>query len=210
MSILRVIPFAAAAAVLVLVACSSSSDGSSGSTSTTDAATGTDSSSSTDSSTASDTSTATDSSIPDTSMTACTAFADAGAACNTIVQGGTLKTGVAHAGALPTGTGGTIADGRYLLTSIDTYTGSPVAGVQLNQTLELCGGAGQLVGDEPGKPQYRKSFSFAPSGIAPNVTTTCSTQMPDTNVPYTSYTATTTDITFYSPALTFSVTYTKQ
>jgi hypothetical protein len=208
MSLLRVIPFAAAATVLVLVACSSSSDG--GGTSGADAAAGTDSSSSTDGSSSADTSTATDSSTTDTSTTACTAFPDAGASCNAIVQGGTDKTPTAHVAALPDGTGGTIADGRYYLTGFDTYTGSALGGVTLKQTLELCGGVGQFVNDEPGKPTRHKSFTFAPAGNAPNVTTTCSTEVPDTNIPYSSYTATPTTVTFYSTVFAFSVTYTKQ
>lgn len=115
-----------------------------------------------------------------------------------------------HAAALPTGTGGTIADGRYLLTGFDTYTGSALVGVTLKQTLEICGNVGQFVNEEPGKPIAHKSFTVAPTGVAPNVTTTCSTEVPDTNIPYSSYTATPTEVTFYSTTFIFSVTYTKQ
>jgi len=210
MNTLRAIPFAAAAAVLVLVACSSSSsDG--GGTTGADAATGTDSSSSTDGGTGSDTSSATDSATnADTSTVACTALPDAGAACNAIVNIGTDKPIVATGTALPTGTGGTIVDGRYVLTDVSSYTGSALTGITLKQTLELCAGVGQFVDDQPGKPTAHKSFTLAPVGTAPNVTTTCSTEVPDTNIPYSSYTATPTTLTFYSTAFVFSVTYTKQ
>jgi hypothetical protein len=140
----------------------------------------------------------------------CTAAVDAGAACNTITNIGTDKPIVATGTVMPTGTGGTIVDGRYVLTDFSSYTGSAITGVTLKQTLELCGGTGQFVDDQPGKPTQHKSFLFAPVGTAPNVTTTCSTEVPDSNIPYSSYTATPTAVTFYSTTFLFSVTYTKQ
>ena len=77
--------------------------------------------------------------------------------------------------------------------------------------LVACSGtSGQFVDDQPSKPTAHKSFTFAPTGIAPNVTTTGSTEMPDSNIPYSSYTATPTELTFYSTTFLFSVTYTKQ
>lgn len=97
-----------------------------------------------------------------------------------------------------------------ILTGFDTYTGSALVGVTLKQTLEICGNVGQFVNEEPGKPIAHKSFTFAPTGVAPNVTTTRSTEVPDTNIPYSSYTATPTEVTFYSTTFIFSVTYTKQ
>lgn len=74
----------------------------------------------------------------------------------------------------------------------------------------MCAGGGQFVDDQPGKPTAHKSFTIAPAGTVPNVTTTCSTEVPDSNVQYSSYTATPTTLTFYSTALLFSATYTKQ
>lgn len=206
MKLLRTIPFATAAALLALGACSS--DSTSGGTTAADAAPGTDSSSA-DSGTGSDTSSSIDSSN-DTSPVMCTAFPDSGAACNTIVNGGTDQAIVPIATAIPVGTGGTIANGRYYLTAFNTYQGSALTGVTLRQTLEICDKGGVFVDDQPSKPTAHKNFTFAPVGTAPNVTTTCSTEVPDSNIPYSSYTASPTQMTFYSSSIAFSVTYTKQ
>lgn len=138
---------------------------------------------------------------------------DAGAQCNTVVNGAAIVPLVADTGALPTGTGGSVADGRYYLTLLTSYPGSALrTDLVLRQTLELCGGArtGQLVNDENGATK-RKTFSFTQAGIVPNITQTCQSQADDPNIPYVSYTATATTLTFYSAApYLFSATYTKQ
>lgn len=112
--------------------------------------------------------------------------------------------------ATPTGTGGTIADGKYLITKLEGYTGNGLGALGLKQTLVFCANVGIFVSESSNKPAaVHKNFTVAPSGTAINVTTTCSTEVPDTNIPYDSYTATSSSITFYSTAFKFSVTYTK-
>lgn len=153
-----------------------------------------------------------DSSVPDSSMPmiACSS-ADAGAQCNTIVNGATDVPLATVATALPTGTGGTIADGRYYLTGFTAYAGSPLKNVTLRQTLEICGGGktGQLVNDEAGQTK-RKGFTVAPVGIVPNTVQTCQSNPTDADIPYSSYTATATTFTLYSTVYVFSATYTRQ
>ncbi|MFO0667143.1 MAG: hypothetical protein U0174_24535 [Polyangiaceae bacterium] len=147
----------------------------------------------------------------DTGTNTCTPTADAGAACNTMVNTASVVALSTSTDPLPTGTGGTIADGHYVLTELKAYKGAAFQpGITFKQTLELCSGIGQFVSSDSGKPEYHKSFSYAPNGINPNVTQTCSSQSPNVDVPYTSYTATATTLTLFSSQLIFSVTYTKQ
>ena len=113
-------------------------------------------------------------------------------------------------GALPTGTGGVALDGIYYLTGFTAYAGSVLRpGLVLRQTLSLCGSIGDLVNDEAGETK-RKTLTFKPSGVAPNLTQTCASKAGDAEIPYSSYTANATTLTFYSTASTFSATYTKQ
>jgi hypothetical protein len=193
--------------VAAFAACSSSSDGGSSGT-TADASTSTDSSAPVDGATT-DSATPTDSGT-DTSMIACTPAADAGAACNTVVQTGTDAVLMTVAGVIPVGTGGAIADGRYHTTAVTAYAGSPAAGITLKQTWEFCQGLAVFVGDEPGKPQYRKNVRFTASGIQITSMNECTTQSPNVEVPFDSYTATPTTLTFYVSTLLFSVTLTKE
>jgi hypothetical protein len=130
--------------------------------------------------------------------------------CNTLANDATNVTLVVVATPIPVGTGGAIADGLYHLTEFKGYATTPlVAGVMLRQTLAMCNGVGVFVSEEKGGT-YHKNFAVAPTGIMPNVTQTCSTQMPNVDIPYSSYTATPTTLTFYSSQYVFSGTYTKQ
>lgn len=193
--------------IAAFAACSSSS-GSGSSGSNVDASPGSDGPNPVNDG-AADTSLATDSPA-DTAVVACNPPADAGAACNSIVQTGTDVPTTTSASAIPTGTGGTIADGRYHTTAVTAYAGSTVTGITLKQTWEVCQGASGLVGDEPGKPQYRKSGHFTTSGNQITNTNECTTQSPNVEVPFTSYTATPTSLTLYASSLLFSVTLTKE
>jgi hypothetical protein len=176
-------------------------------TTTTDAPA--DSSVTTDTATSTDTTTSTDA-PSDTSMTTCTMSPDAGAKCNELKNSGSDVVLVITAMPIPTGTGGTIANGRYTLTEFKSYLGSLLpAGQTLNQTIEICGEVGNLVSNDKGKPEVHKTFTIKPSGTSPNLTGTCSTQMPDVAIPYASYTATATTLTLYSTTYQFSATYTK-
>ena len=141
---------------------------------------------------------------------ACTQPPDAGAACNTVVNGASFVTITQVASTTPTGTGGTIADGHYFMTKLEGYTGNGLGSLTMKQTLDLCAGVGQLVGEEKGPVVYHKIFTLKTSGTGIDATGTCSTQSPNVDVKYSSYTATPTAFTLYSTALSFSVTYTKQ
>ncbi|MBK6460337.1 MAG: hypothetical protein IPF92_04920 [Myxococcales bacterium] len=155
-----------------------------------------------------------DSAVPPDSSTPTTCSgADAGAQCNTVVNGATDVSVTVGTGALPIGTGGTVVDGRYFLTNLTTYPGTGVPStLVMRQTLELCGGGsvGQLVNDQAGATK-RKSFTFTRAGNVPTTTQTCESVAGDTNIPYATYTATATTMTFYAAApYVFSATYTKQ
>ena len=200
--------------VLGAAACSSTPT-----TSGSDASTATDSASPADGATTPVDATApVDAATPDTAVppdstapTTCSG-ADAGAQCNTVVNGATDVPVTVGTGSLPTGTGGTVIDGRYYMTNLTTYPGTGIAPtLVMRQTLELCcgGRVGQLVNDETGKTE-RKSFTFTTAGNVPTTVQTCESA-PSINIPYASYTATATTLTFHSAApYLFSVTYTKQ
>lgn len=191
-------------AVAALVACSST-------TTTPTPTPGTDAAIEQDAEVTIDAGTLVDSTVAkDSAPTSCTPTPDAGASCNAIANTAPeIKIG-AKAMALPTGTGGTIAEGRYYLTELSAYTGSPIPpGAAFKQTLELCAGIGQFVSEENGKPAYYKSFTYAPNGSQPNVTQTCSSQNPNTEIPYSSFTATPTTFTLFSSQFVMSAVYTK-
>lgn len=143
----------------------------------------------------------------DTSTT-CTSAADAGAACNTLVNGASAVSIVQVTTPIPTGTGGTVYDGLYYLTDFTAYAGSGLTPRAFGrQTLMVCGLTATFVNDEVGKSTVRKNFAFAPVGNVPNITETCASGG-GTPIPYSSYTATTRAVTFYSTVYGFSVTYT--
>ncbi len=157
---------------------------------------------------------ATDASVPpDSSVPTTCSAADASAQCNTVVNGATDVSVTVGTGALPTGTGGTVVDGRYYLTNITSYPGTGVAPtLVMRQTLELCGGGrvAQLINDVAGETR-RKSFVFTTAGIVPTTIQTCESVANDVAIPYASYTATATTLSFYAAApYVFSATYTKQ
>ena len=60
------------------------------------------------------------------------------------------------------------------------------------------------------KPQYRKDFHFTPSGNQITSMNDCTTQSPNVEVPFDTYTATPTTLTLSASSLLFSVTLTKE
>lgn len=146
----------------------------------------------------------------DAGSVSCADQADAGTECNALANIGADLTATLASGSVPTGTGGTVVDGRYALTEFFYYAGSPLAGsgLSLGQTLLICGTEGQLVSNQSDKGLVRKSFSLSFNGTVPTATTTCTTDATAADVTYSSYTATPTTITFHSSTLQFSVTYT--
>ena len=133
-----------------------------------------------------------------------------GATCNSLVNGASDILTTTSTSPTPTGTGGAYSDGVYYITELKGYAGSGfTAGMTFGkQTLMLCGNNAAFVYDRAGSPTERSNFTFAPLGTDPNITETCSFNG-GTPIPYSSYTATTTSVTFYSTAAMFSVTYTK-
>jgi len=138
---------------------------------------------------------------------------DLGDDCNGLTNTATPITQVDSTDDLPTGTGGEVANGIYHTTDITAYAGSPAlgSGIVLEQTWEICDGEGHLVGvDDDTSETYHKNFTLAPSGTDIGATTTCSTQVPNNEVPYSSYTATDNSLTLYSTQFGISVTLTLQ
>ncbi len=135
-----------------------------------------------------------------------------GADCNTVANIGSDVTLNDTTDAIPTGTGGTFVNGTYVLTEFKTYTGSPMAGsgIVMKQTLQLNDGVGQMIGVDSSSGTYKKSFTYQTNGTTPTITTTCTTQNPNMDVPYSSYTATSSSFSLYSTTYGMSVTYTKQ
>ncbi|MFO0739975.1 MAG: hypothetical protein U0270_29020 [Labilithrix sp.] len=141
----------------------------------------------------------------------CGPVLDGGAACNNLTNIGTDVALVATGTTIPTGTGGTPADGRYVLTELKAYTGSPAIGVvaSLNQTLVVCGNVVQFVSDNAGKPHRNKTYLLGPTGLPQDSPPLCSDAPANDELHTTSLTATPTSITLYSTSLLLSVTYTK-
>jgi hypothetical protein len=133
---------------------------------------------------------------------------DAGASCNTLVNGGRDVVAVAASGTIGTGTGGTIADGLYFLTEyVVNVDAGMTAGDTTKRTLQFCGRTLAFVFDDAGQATGRQNASLTPSGsvLAPKVL--CSTKANgDIALPYT---ATETTVVFYAPGH-YSMTFTKQ
>jgi hypothetical protein len=137
---------------------------------------------------------------------------DAYGTCNSLTNAATDVPVTADGTAIPTGTGGTIADGTYFLTEVRAYSGSPVPNITFRQTAVISGGGthAELVADDGDKPEYHESDTLAPNGSEITMTTTCTTEQDAVAVPYTSFTVDGNMLTLYCASLHFSVTYTKQ
>ncbi|HRG95292.1 MAG TPA: hypothetical protein PLR99_03515 [Polyangiaceae bacterium] len=216
-TLVRSLSIACVLSLLGAAACSSTpatSDGGADAASVTDSATPPVDAATPDSATPPVDAATPDSAVPpDSSAPFTCSGADAGAQCNTVVNGATDVGVTVGTGALPTGTGGTVVDGRYYLTNLTSYPGTGIPStLVMRQTLELCSGGmvGQLVNDSAGVTK-RKTFSFTTAGNVPTTIQTCQTVVGDDAIPYQSYTATATTLTFYAAApYVFSATYTKQ
>jgi hypothetical protein len=136
---------------------------------------------------------------------------DAGSQCNTLVNTGSDVTLMAATGTLPVGVGGILVDGIYHLTKMAYYPGSSMAGAVLTQkaTWLACGGPIQYVAFHSVKGEIRKSGTLSFVGIVPTLNWTCDTDTA-ANVPYTSYTANSRTLAFYSASLGFEAVLTRQ
>jgi hypothetical protein len=93
-----------------------------------------------------------------------------GQACNTVTDVGTVVTPTCMSGTIPAGTGGTIVDGTYTLTS-QTYYGSTTCSYgSLSGTVEITGGCIQQASSTPIPVAISTTYSTAGAMITRTVT----------------------------------------
>jgi hypothetical protein len=142
-------------------------------------------------------------------VAACPLPPAAGAQCNTQANVGANVVAMLVGTATPTGTGGPIADGRYVLTALVGYMDTPLKpGQTLRQTMVICGGSMQFVDGLVNEAPVYKNLTISPSGTDPGLNQVCTTKAG--LIPYASYTATPTSFTLYSTVGKFSATFTMQ
>lgn len=132
---------------------------------------------------------------------------DAGGACNTIANIGTAVPETTNPAALPAMTGGTIADGTYVLTSAVYYAGSTASSVTHKRTLAISGSTVQLVNSDNSGPDVHATIMFAPSGNQLGDQGTCPAGL---TVGPSTYTASSTTLEITKVADNQVETYTKQ
>ncbi|HVH43372.1 MAG TPA: hypothetical protein VM925_13550 [Labilithrix sp.] len=119
-----------------------------------------------------------------------------------------LVTAVADPGTMPTGTGGTVADGLYHLTELKTYPGSPLAGFKIKLTVLIKDGVSYQVTDVDGNPKsLRKTEQDNPDGG--HGILACSNHGPG-SLTVSSYTATCNEIMTYDATEKFSTKLVRQ
>src|SRR5262245_49853480 len=85
--------------------------------------------------------------------------------CNTLANVGTDVPVTTNAGAVPTMTGGQIADGTYVLTSQVVYAGGSTAGLgPLKQTFVIAGNTVQVVQSGSGMADEHQTIQLDPAG----------------------------------------------
>ena len=126
-------------------------------------------------------------------------------ACNALAQLETTPvTGTCGTGAQPAGTGGTIADGTYVLTAQARYLGAGCTpGATFEATVQITGGCFQRV-DGMGVNELRRSGNFTTSGNVITRDITCGAALPAAT-----YTATATQLTIFDAGGSVT-TWTKQ
>lgn len=137
---------------------------------------------------------------------------DSGGECNALTNTASDVQITDDTGAIPTGTGGTIADGTYHLTEVRAYQGSPLKGIVFKQSAVISGGGkhAEIVANDSDKPEFHESDTLAPSGAAITVTQTCTTEQNATPIPYDSFKVEGNALTLFCSAYKFSVTYSMQ
>ena len=95
-------------------------------------------------------------------------------ACNTLTNDAPVVSKTTHAGAAPAMTGGTIADGTYILTAIDKYNGS-VGTNTLQEKWVFSGNTLQIVGSDSssGVGETHASATYAVTGNSITITASC-------------------------------------
>ena len=93
--------------------------------------------------------------------------------CNTLANVGTAVPVTTDPGPAPAMTGGTIADGMYVLTSQVNYAGGTLGSGTLKQTFMITGNTVQLVQSSDGGPDQHQTIIQIPSGNQLTFTWSC-------------------------------------
>jgi hypothetical protein len=102
----------------------------------------------------------------------CSAHVPPGQVCNALVLTGAAVTPTCTTGTMPTGQGGTIVDGTYVLTAATYYTASDCPTDPMMETIELAEGCFQAsTGPPPLTTTGSETFTIAGSNIT--FTRTC-------------------------------------
>lgn len=101
----------------------------------------------------------------------CSADVPAGQECNTLANVGDLVTPTCVTGTAPSGTGGTLVDGTYVLTSQDKYGSSCTSPFSFSETLAVAGDCIQVVSG--GILPATASVRITTQGNAISFTQTC-------------------------------------
>lgn len=105
--------------------------------------------------------------------TSTTPDADAGGACNAVVNGAAVVGEVAGAGAKPVPAGGTIVDGTYFLTKHEVFApGTPDANTR-KRTIVFAGNTFQTHENDTGQAQKQYTGTYTTSGSNLTLTVTC-------------------------------------
>jgi hypothetical protein len=106
----------------------------------------------------------------DAAVATCGAEIPAGQACSPL-RAGSAVTPSCGTGALPSGQGGTIVDGTYVLTALTYYSADTCPTFPLAETIALSGGCMQLAVGPPLTSTASGTFTVSGNSIA--ITTAC-------------------------------------
>ncbi len=127
--------------------------------------------------------------------------------CNALGNAAFTEIVDSQPGVTPTGTGGTIADGLYRSLGATAYDFSTVpAGSMLRDTLRVSGNTVQTAVID-WAAYGSQNFTIQTSGSSITGTETCSNAYDSGTWPFSSYTATPTQLTLFSASGRYSVTY---
>jgi hypothetical protein len=112
--------------------------------------------------------------------------------CNALVNGATPITGTCQSGTEPSGTGGTIVAGTYLLTAQTDYASSCTAGTRYQVTMLIADGCLERV-DGTGASELRRNQDISVQGNQLLRTSSCGAGLPAAT-----YTATPTQLVIFN------------
>jgi hypothetical protein len=130
-----------------------------------------------------------------------------GAPCNTVALGGEVITSIAATGVVPTPSGGTIADGTYLLTKSQAYPPATLPSWSMRLAYRITGNLLEVAEDSgSGTPIFAYNYSTSTAGTTWYLTETCGGGIVGASP--SPYTATPTTLTLINE--TFVWTFTRQ